>query len=250
LNCASTEKYDISIVFVEKNTNQRIIWEISKDISSLFGKFYPVMNFKIASKGPTDADGYVYKTVKIGSQIWFAENLRTSKYNDGTPLPYVTDNTQWSNLSTGGWCYYNNDPSYNAKYGKLYNWYAVSPTMNGNKNVCPSGWHVPTDSELTILTDYLGGVNIAGGKMKEAGTTSWDSSNSASNTSLFSALPGGTRNPDNGSYLAIGNHSYLWSSSEQSQYAAWARLLYSSGYNINISVVNFRWGLSVRCLRD
>ena len=94
-----------------------------------------------------DVDGNVYKTVTIGTQTWMAENLKVSKYSDGTPIPNITDNIQWSNLTTGAWSYYNNDASNNTKYGKLYNWYVVSPITNGNKNVCPSGWHVPTDAE-------------------------------------------------------------------------------------------------------
>ncbi|NDF60572.1 MAG: hypothetical protein EB100_05775, partial [Crocinitomicaceae bacterium] len=115
----------------------------------------------------SDNDGNTYKTVYIGTQQWMAENLKVTKYNDGTSIPNISNNTQWSNLTTGAWSYYNNDVANNAKYGKLYNWYAVSPTTNGNKNVCPTGWHVPTDAEWTVLTDYLGGENVAGGKMKE-----------------------------------------------------------------------------------
>ena len=87
-----------------------------------------------------DIDGNSYNTVKIGNQIWMKENLKTTKYNDGTAIPNITDNTQWSNLTSGAWVYYNNDATNNAKYGKLYNGYAISPTANGNKNVCPIGW--------------------------------------------------------------------------------------------------------------
>ena len=108
----------------------------------------------------TDAEGNSYKTVYIGTQQWMGENLKTSKYSDGTTIPNITDNT-WQNNTTGAWAYYNNDAANNAKYGKLYNWYAVSPTTNGNKNICPTGWHVPTDAEWTVLTDYLGGESVA-----------------------------------------------------------------------------------------
>jgi uncharacterized protein (TIGR02145 family) len=141
-----------------------------------------------------------------------AENLKTSKYSDGTMIPNITDNTQWKNDSSGAWCYYNNDVANNAKYGKLYNWYAVSKTSNGNKNVCPNGWHVPSDTEWKVLTDYLGGDSVAGSKMKEVGTSSWYSPNTdATNTSLFSGLPGGNRN-NNGNYNNIGNNGNWWSS--------------------------------------
>jgi uncharacterized protein (TIGR02145 family) len=196
-----------------------------------------------------DVDGNVYKTVTIGTQIWMAENLKVSKYSDGTTIPNIIDNTQWKNNTTGAWSYHNNDVANNAKYGKLYNWYAVSKTSNGNKNVCPSGWHVPTDGEWTVLTDYLGGGGFAGGKMKEVGITSWNSPNAdATNTSLFSALPGGLRE-DYGSYSNIGLAAYWWSSTEYSTSAAWSRVLYGDGSAGSYD--NFKeFGFSVRCLRD
>ena len=208
----------------------------------------------------SDVDGNTYKTVYIGSQLWMAENLKVTKYNDGTVIPNITDNTQWSNLindntqwsnlTSGAWAYYNNDAANNAKYGKLYNWFAVSPTTNGTKNVCPTGWHVPTDAEWSVLTDYLGGANVAGGKMKEVGTTNWNSPNTgATNTSLFSALPGGYR-MESGYYVYIGSYGYWWSSSEINTLHAWNRsLLNEVGITSrNNFLKNF--GFSVRCLRD
>jgi uncharacterized protein (TIGR02145 family) len=206
----------------------------------------------IGKPGPniTDAEGNTYKTVTIGNQTWMAENLKVSKYNDGTTIPNITDNTSWSNLTTGAWAYYNNNATNNAKYGKLYNWYAVSPTTNGNKNVCPTGWHIPTDAEWTVLTDYLGGSSVAGGKMKEVGTTSWDSPNTdATNTSLFTGLPGGYRNTD-GNYENIRNDGYWWGSTEGTTVVAWYRNLgYSIGNAVRSANIK-RSGLSVRCLRD
>ena len=198
----------------------------------------------------SDIDGNSYKTVYIGTQQWMVENLKVTKYNDGTAIPNVTDNTLWGNNTSGAWAYYNNDAANNAKYGKLYNWYAVSPTMNGNKNVCPTGWHVPTDAEWTVLIDYLGGASIAGSKMKEVGTTSWNSSNTdATNTSLFTGLPGGYRN-DIGYYYDIGGYGYWWSSTKASTDDAWYRRL--SDYDGVADRGNFLKGngLSVRCLRD
>jgi uncharacterized protein (TIGR02145 family) len=197
-----------------------------------------------------DVEGNSYKTVTIGTQTWMAENLKVTKYNDGTTIPNITDNTQWQNNTTGAWSYYNNDEANNAKYGKLYNWYAVSKTSNGNKNVCPTGWHVPTDAEWTVLTDYLGGESVAGGKMKEVGTTNWNSPNtSATNTSLFTGLPGGNRNVI-GIYSTIGNSGDWWSSPESNANGAWNRdLNYDNGnaFRYNFNKKN---GLSVRCLRD
>ena len=200
----------------------------------------------------TDVEGNSYKTVYIGTQQWMGENLKTIKYSDGTTIPNITDNTQWSSNTKGAWAYYNNDVANNAKYGKLYNWYAVSPTTNGNKNVCPIGWHVPTDAEWTVLTDYLGGVSVAGGQLKEVGTTNWNSPNTdATNTSLFTGLPGGYRST-NGNYYYIGNGGYWWSSTEYGTDGAWFRSLSNGdgGVASYYDGFNLRLGFSVRCLRD
>ena len=205
----------------------------------------------------SDVDGNTYKTVYIGTQQWMAENLKVSKYSDGSSIPNITDKIQWSNLTSGAWAYYNNDAANNVKYGKLYNWYAVSPTTNGNKNVCPTGWHVPTDEEWTVLTDYLGGINVAEGKMKEVGTSNWNSPNTgATNTSLFSALPGGYRNYV-GNFNGIGADGY-WSSSSLvinfnpsiTYDKVWLSHLGSANGVALSSIGSKRTGLSVRCLRD
>ena len=210
----------------------------------------------IGIPGPnmTDSEGNSYKTVTIGTQQWMAENLKVSKYSDGTTIPNINSSTQqWQDNTTGAWCYCNNNVANNAKYGKLYNWYAVSKTTNSNKNVCPTGWHVPTDAEWTILTDYLGGATVAGGKMKEVDITSWNSPNiDATNTSLFSALPGGYRGYylNNASYANFGDYGYWWSSTEINTGAAWFRLLnYNSG-SADRGNDTKKLGFSVRCLRD
>ena len=198
----------------------------------------------------TDVEGNSYKTVYIGTQQWLAENLKVSKYNDGTTIPNISDNSQWQNNTTGAWAYYNNDAANNAKYGKLYNWYTVSPTTNGNKNICPTGWHVPTDADWMVLTDYLGSEDVAGGKMKEAGTTSWNSPNTnATNTSLFTGLPGGSRE-GSGGYGDFGVFGGWWNSTENG--ANLARFRYLDGLvgNVYRGNSNKKAGLSVRCLRD
>ena len=200
--------------------------------------------------GPSisDVDGNTYKTVYIGTQQWMAEYLKTAKYNDCTAIPYVTDIRQWMFNFEEAWCMDYLHAAENDKYGKLYNWFAVSSTTNGNKNVCPTGWHVPTDAEWTVLTDYLGGASVAGGKMKEVGTTSWNIPNTEStNTSLFTGLPGGYRD-DIGYYSLIGRLGYWWSSSEYSTTSAWYRDL--NYYDLS-AYYNFKlYGFSVRCLRD
>src|SRR5450759_4787246 len=113
-----------------------------------------------------DIDGNVYKTVTIGKQVWMVENLKTTKYNDGITIPLVIDNTAWTDLITPKYSWFNNDIANKEVYGALYNWY----TVNTNK-LCPKGWHIPTDEEWTTLTTYLGGEGVAGGKLKETGTT-------------------------------------------------------------------------------
>jgi len=269
-DCEPGEYYDVTLEFVEQSTlkvtvprtisgdiknitcgSKRIVWDIGADVSTLSGRFYPEMEVKKSDKSiVSDIDGNTYKTVQIGTQVWMAENLKTAKYNDGTTIPNITDSEQWSNLTSGAWCYYGNNVVNNANYGKLYNWYAVSKTTNGNKNVCPTGWHVPTDAEWTVLTDYLGGKSVAGGKMKEVGTTNWNSPNTEStNMSLFTGLPGGYRN-SLGGYGGIGSFGYWWSSTENGTADAWNRFLYNGNGNASSFNLSKEDGLSVRCLRD
>jgi uncharacterized protein (TIGR02145 family) len=192
--------------------------------------------------------GYTYATVVLGNgQEWMAENLRTSTYANGDPIPNVTDNTAWTQLTTGAWAHYDNNASYENPYGKLYNWYAVSDP----RNVCPTNWHVPTDGEWTVLTDYLGGESVAGGKMKSTGTQYWQDLNTgATNESGFSGLPGGNRNNNDGSFNALGGNGYWWSASESGAEGAWFRFLNYLDADI-YRYSNFkRFGFSVRCLRD
>jgi uncharacterized protein (TIGR02145 family) len=200
----------------------------------------------------TDIDGNVYYTVTIGSQVWMAENLKTTKYNDGTSIPLVTGDIQWNALSTPGYCWYNNDAAtFKSTYGALYNWYAVNVLSNGGKNVCPAGWHVPTYAEWTMLMTYLGGENIAGGKLKETGTAHWVEPNTgATNESGFTALPGGLHA---GSYGYIGNSGHWWSSTEHPNdnvYAGDMGLNYYVTYATQSYYGSKNLGYSVRCLRD
>ena len=203
-----------------------------------------------------DIDGNVYKTLIIGNQVWMAENLKVSQYNDRTPITDGNSSTVWKNNTTGAWAYYNRDASNNTKYGKLYNWYAVSPTTNGNKNVCPTGWHVPTDAEWTGLIDYLGGATVAGAKLKEVAPSSWVDAYlcgcqyvSNTNTSLFTALPGGTINTLGDSYF-IRYTGIWWSSSAFGANGAWIRNLEYQAGTANRYAEPSRSGNSIRCLRD
>ena len=194
----------------------------------------------------TDADGNNYPVVKIGDQWWMAENLNTTVYNDGTPIPFETDSAIWSNLVAHGYCWYNSNVGNKDTYGALYNWF----TVNSGK-LAPIGWHVPTDEEMTTLTTYLGGESIAGGKLKESGTTHWNTPNTgATNETGFTALPGGYRGFLDGTYYSVGNGGYWWSSTEGNASKAWCRYLSSSSSEV-ISSNNWKgFGFSVRCIRD
>ena len=192
----------------------------------------------------TDIDGNVYNIVTIGTQTWMVENLKTTKYRNSEAIPNVTDGATWGTLTTGAYCWYNNDAANKSTYGGLYNWYAVADS----RNIAPVGWHVPTDSEWTTLTTYLGGVTVAGGKLKEPGTTHWYSPNAdATNSSGFTALPGGCRSPGFGD---IGGYCYWWSSTEYSATHAWRWGVYYSYGEVSRSSYSKYYGYSVRCLRD
>ena len=199
-----------------------------------------------------DIDGNVYKTIKIGNQWWMAENLRVTRYRNGESIPNITDNSQWANLTTGACCAYNNNNRQIAKYGLLYNWYAV----NDSRGLAPAGWHVPTDTDWQTLVDYLGGSSVAGGKLKatgtiEAGDGLWRNPNSgATNESGFTALPGGYRHYLNGNFGNVDQFGYWWSSTEYSSSNAWARLLRYSSADVNRLNYNELDGFSVRCIRD
>lgn len=211
-----------------------------------------------ALQGVKDIDNNRYGIVTIGTQTWMAENLKVTRYNDGSTIPLITDETAWSTASVNGdpgYCWYNNDASNLITYGALYNWYAIDAGSNGNKNVCPVGWHVPTDGEWDILRDYLdptgnGSNNIAGGKMKEAGLSHWDSPNdSATNVSGFTGLPGGNRY-SYGIFNVISSYGSWWSSTENNTSIAWSRNLNYSYYIVDRFDDDKGSGFSVRCLRD
>jgi uncharacterized protein (TIGR02145 family) len=196
------------------------------------------------------SDSVFLPTIVIGTQQWMEKNLDVVTYRNGDIIPQVTDATAWAALTTGAWCYYNNDSANGAIYGKLYNWYAVNDT----RGLAPKGWHIPTDAEWTILTDKLGGVTVAGGKMKSVGTTRWTTpsapNTSATNESGFTGLPGGYCFGSTGVPANIGNSGFWWSSSEyETANARYCYLNYNHG-NANSSANDKRIGLSVRCLRD
>jgi uncharacterized protein (TIGR02145 family) len=213
-----------------------------------------VHNPELTYGSMTDQEGNVYKTIVIGTQEWMAENLNTSIYRNGDSIPTGLSNADWENTintQQGAWAYYNNDASYACPYGKLYNWYACADA----RELCPVGWHVPTYTEWMVLTDFLGGEAISGGKMKTTGTIDaatglWLSPNTgANNSSGFSGAPGGARD-FNGGYDLIGDCGLWWSSSESDAYVPWSHLLFYLGGNASLGGSAKQCGFSVRCLRD
>ena len=193
-----------------------------------------------------DIDGNIYHTVKIGTQIWMVENLKTTKYNDGTEIPLVTDYSIWAALLTPAYCWYSNDATtYKNRYGALYNWAAVSTAK-----LAPIGWHVPNEADWTTVTTYLGGETVAGGKLKEAGTLNWTKPNAfATNQTNFSALPGGYR-LYNGTFDSVGENGFWWSSTESDWRCAeslWMTYNYGASVGNSISKQS---GFSVRCVKD
>lgn len=236
-----------------------------------------IKTFQTESSGTgtvTDIDGNVYKTVRIGTQWWMAENLRVTHYRDGNgiqaaaaggqpwmagnliathhpygdEIPLVTDNAAWSTLTTGAYCIYDNNESNAQIYGNLYNWYAVADS----REIAPVGWHVPIDAEWQILVDIVGGDLIAGGALKEAGTAHWISPNTGTNEFGFTALPGGYRIID-GTYRRLGTNALFWSCTEDPEGFmpfAWYRSLFNNTSRINHLSDSKNIGMSVRCVRD
>ena len=194
-----------------------------------------------------DADLNEYRVVKIGDQWWMAENLKVTKYRNGDPIANITDNSTWTSLSTGAYCYYNNDSNNGDIYGCLYNWYAV----NDSRKIAPEGWHVPTDAEWTELKNYLtnnGHSGTEGTALKS--TTGWYNNGNGTDDYGFTGLPAGYRNYT-GDFDAISYNTYFWSTSENN--ADYARY-----WNLNYLLTSLNWasfgnkrgGHSVRCVRD
>ncbi len=193
----------------------------------------------------TDSEGNSYDAVRIGNQIWMAENLKTAQYNDGTDIPLISDYKAWSELASPGYCWYrNNNGSYKADYGALYNGYSVS-----TGKLCPVGWHVPSIEDWMILISFAG-ENLAGGSLKEIGTKFWMSPNKgATNESGFTALPGGSRG-GYGTYFDEGLRGHWWSISEGDKLSLYNITLASTDSKVSVSSDNKKSGLSVRCIKD
>ncbi|MDB0025524.1 fibrobacter succinogenes major paralogous domain-containing protein [Flavobacteriales bacterium] len=246
---------DITILYdsvYAENIDTWFVYEIGQDTTFS----YTCAPFFGGCGDPVGHQGYDYATVLIGDQCWFAENLRSENYENGDAIPSNLSDSEWSSTTSGAVAVYGEDAGCNndspdidacdpaqslEEYGRLYNWYAVDDA----RGLCPSGWHVTTDGEWTVMTDELGGQSIAGGQMKT--TYGWQNGGNGTNSSGFSGLPGGGRYSD-GSFDGAGSYAYWWSSSPDGSYA-WDRYLSSDSESVGRYVDNRRDGSSVRCVR-
>lgn len=247
------QKIDINdIIYIGTDTGYEILpegWYVSSTKGTVFNiNSSGVLTSVNTCSGATyvrDYDGNYYGTATIGTQIWFTENLRTTRYNNGTPIPNVTNPTTWKNINSGAYCTYNN--AIDNCFGYLYNWYATS---NGG-GLCPTGWHVPTNAELTTLSTYLGGNSVAGGKMKTAGFVWWNSPNDgATNSSGFNAYPAGRR-VYNGNFNYFGETTSFWSQTNGSglNFKKLVQLEYNND-NLDFQEDDPNNGYSIRCIKD
>ena len=251
-----------NITIVNKKTGSKQIINISK-VKKIFFDDSTRIAFELSDSSSKDTTIYVrlqdldsinintpeqfaYDTVRIANQIWMRKNLNVSRYRNGDTIAHVEDSVKWASLSTGAWCYYNNDPSNEAVYGKLYNWFAASDP----RGLAPEGWHVPDYSEWTAMVSYLGDDSLAGGKLKENGTVHWLSPNSgATNESGFTALPGGFRNYD-GRFNQISRLGAWWTNEKYDALFAYSRYMRYDDNKAPRLVARFINGFSIRCIKD
>ena len=255
-NC-NNEKVDIEVKLISTNneyiipknligdvnnvtcgTSKKITWDVKAEREELKGQCQVVLT--------ANSNNNKFNEVKIGNQIWMVENLNVSKFRNGDPIPEAKTPEEWESAGENkqaAWCYYDNNPANGAKYGKLYNWYAV----NDPRGLAPKSFHIPNDMEWTNLINNLGGESVAGKKMKS--TNGWKENGNGTNESGFNALPGGYRYY-NGTFNSIGFYGFWWSSTEYYTDFAWNRYLYYTIGYVFRNYYNKDYGLSVRCLRD
>lgn len=249
INGTDTGSYYSAINGLTPNTKYYVRAYATNSAGTAYGNVinFTTTDYFTQGGGVKDIDGNKYTSIILGTQEWMVENLKVTRYNNGDTIPNVTDNTEWMNLSSGACCDYENKVLNSSIYGKLYNFFAVDDT----RFLCPSGWHVPTHAEWTTLITYLGGETVAGGKLKEAGTTHWLSpNNGATNESGLTALPAGIRGSFGGSYNYIGEEADWWSSSEDDESNAWESFILFNNSTITTHYYDKKLGLSVRCIKN
>jgi uncharacterized protein (TIGR02145 family) len=230
------------------NTTYYVRAYATNSVGTAYGTELSFTTLNIPNVTATDVDGNVYQTVTICNQVWTKSNLNVSRYRNGDIITHVISPSQWANLTTGAWCYYNYNSANGTVYGKLYNWYAV----NDPRGLAPQGWHIPSDAEWITLSNCLGGELSAGSKMKEIGTTHWISPNAdATNSSGFTALPAGC-NMNNGVFTYLGSQAFFWSSTEYFSATSKAKSRYLSSFLhelVNDQVEKYQ-AYSIRCVKD
>jgi uncharacterized protein (TIGR02145 family) len=254
---------------ITSGTGKTIVWDFAADHPNTSGAQYQFKVITDDGRGGggetgtmTDIDGNVYQTIKIGNQWWMAENLKVTHYRNGDAIPNVTSDSQWENFSSGAYCAYDNDNDHVATYGLLYNWYAV----DDSRNIAPEGWHVPTDAEWKALEMHLGMSQSEaddtgtrgtdeGGKLKETGTTHWNSPNTgATNSSGFTALPGGKRGnrATSGRFAGFGDYAIYWTATiyQGTWTYAWYRVLPYDKSEVFRTNLSRELGFSVRLVKD
>ena len=252
-NSSGTGPFTSNITDLTANTTYFLRAFATNNAGTSYGN---QVSFKTSPPNVIDVDGNVYATVAIGTQVWMKDNLKTTRYNDGTTIQNITGGTSWSNLTSDAYCWYGNNASNKNIYGAMYNWYAVN-----TGKLCPTGWHVPSDAEWKVLEMNMGMSQAQadgegwrgtdeGGKLKEAGTNHWIYPNVlATNESWFTALPGGYRDPY-GTFGDVGYRGFWWSSDEGSIEDAWRRILsYDSGA-VDRGSRTKTCGFSVRCIKN
>jgi len=227
----------------------KLRWTISTNCGKSEDEISIVLLNNGAGQPVTDIEGNVYNTVYIGGQFWMAKNLKTTRYNDSTDIPLVEDGITWNILTSPAYCWYNNNQAaYKEIYGAIYNWYVIN-----TGKLCPTGWHVPTDEEWIALTNYLGGEGVAGGKLKETGTSHWESPNAgATNETGFTAIPNGYRNYLGGwsSTENLSRYGYWWTSSQSVSDNPYYRIMEYNSTNVVRNALQKGLGIAVRCVKN
>ena len=217
------------------------------DSSNLNGRTSAIFNSSLSYGVVTDADGNIYKTIKIGDKTWMAENLRTTILNDSTSINWIPDEDVWASVSSSGYCNYNNTKSLDtiATFGRLYNWYAVDSEI-----LAPEGWHIATLEEWQELANIVGGASAAAGILREAGLTHWMSDSFiSSNMYGFTALPSGNRSNE-GVYQNLGGSAYWWAADTYNTYYAYRMAITSGSNELVEGYLHKRFGFAVRCVKD
>ena len=235
-----------SLTGLDPNTKYYVKSYITNIKDTIYGKTISFTTFSESNILVQDGEGNSYKTVSINGQIWMAENLKTTKYRDGSDISNIINNKEWSELNSGASCYNETIPNYLKIYGRLYNWWVVDP--KNPKKVCPVNWHVPNTNDWNILITFLG--DNAGRKLKEEGIVHWSFQSQGTNEFGFSALPGGARDFKYGAFGGVGDSGGWWSSEEYIPPSAFYFTLPDNDFDIHQDVINEHYGFSVRCVKD